>query len=71
MWDAGETGQASSQQQSHFCDCFVGEVLLKMVSSGFSLRLIYATNTKDFSDTKMSQKIESLDFMLMLIYLLV
>lgn len=70
MWDAAETGQASSQQQSHFCDCSVGGVLLKMVSSGFSLSLIYATNTEDFPDSKMSQKIESLDFVLMLIYLL-
>ena len=70
MWDAIETGQASLQQQSHFCDCFIGKVLLKMVSNGFSLSLFYATNTEDFPGTKMSQKMESLDLMLMLIYLL-
>lgn len=41
-----------------------------MVSNGFSLSLFYATNTEDFPGTKMSQKMESLDLMLMLIYLL-
>lgn len=71
VWDAIETGQASSQRQSHFWDCSVGEVLLKVVGSGFSLSLIYATNTEDFPDPKMSQKNESLNFMLTLIYLLV
>lgn len=41
-----------------------------MVSNGFSLSPFYAINTEDFPGTKMSQKMELLDLMLMLIYLL-
>jgi len=70
VWAAVGTGQAPLPQQSHACACFVGEVLLKMILSGFALSSVCATDAEDFPATKMSQKKKSLNLTQMPIYLL-